>query len=147
MPLLALLAQQSPDAVQQEIKMLLRGDIPALALGIGISVAGLSAAATHFLRSSKSKGRLLLWFGLFAGLYGLRMLAGTSVIWLLFEVPAEFWRYLVAFASYLIIIPALLFGEELYGKGWRSCIRWLVWSRSASLLLSAAWDMSPSGGL
>lgn len=130
-PLLALVAEQLPDAVQQEIKMLLRGEIAPLGLGIVISVIGLSAIATHFLRGAKSKGQLLLWFGLFAGLYGLREIAGRQVTWLLFDVQAQFWRYVVAFISYVIIIPALLFFERLYGKGWRSSIRWLAWIFSA----------------
>jgi hypothetical protein len=42
------------------------------------------------------------------------------------DLPADFWVYLQAVVDYVILIPAFLFWEELYGPGWRSSTRWLV---------------------
>jgi sigma-B regulation protein RsbU (phosphoserine phosphatase) len=114
------------DPAQQQVRILLQGEIVKLVLGIIISGAGLSALAVQLIRW-KSRARLLLWFGLSASLYGLRILAETRAIESLFDAPPDFCRYSIRFISDVIIIPFLLFFEELYGNGWKSSIRWLIW--------------------
>jgi len=105
---------------------LLRGDIVAIALGVIISVIGLSAIALHLFRA-RSKNRLLLWFGLVAGLYGLRLLASTRTIQLLVDDGPPLWLHLRSAITAAIPIPCLLYTQGLYGQGWRSSVRWLVW--------------------
>ncbi len=47
-------------------------DLIAFAIAVLICAAGTAAIAGHFLRRD-SRERLLLWFGLFAAIYGVRM--------------------------------------------------------------------------
>src|SRR5215510_10200975 len=80
------------DEVQQHVKAVLREDIFAIVLGVILTVIGLTAISIHLFRG-RSQGRLLLWFGLFTGLYGLRLLASTETMSLLVDVTPVFWRY------------------------------------------------------
>src|SRR5215510_1823933 len=114
------------NAVQQQVKTLLRGDIAAIVLGVILTVIGLSAITIHLFRA-RTKNRLLLWFGLFTGLYGLRLLASTQTINLLVDVTPLFWRYLRSGITSVILIPSLLYMQGLYGRGWKSSVRWLIW--------------------
>jgi hypothetical protein len=114
------------DAVQQQVKTALRGDILAIVIGVILTVIGLSAISIHLLRT-RSQGRLLLWLGLFTGLYGVRLLASTETISLLVDVTPVFWRYLRSGITSVILIPSLLYMQGLYGRGWRSSVRWLIW--------------------
>ena len=113
----------------QQLRTLLRADIGGFVLSLLVLFIGLAAVAVHLLRR-KSKDRTLLWFGLFAGLYGLRALARRSITRALFDVPTEFWRYMDSVISDVIVTPAILFAEDIYGKGWKSGIRWLFWAQA-----------------
>lgn len=112
--------------VDQQVKDLLRGDITAIVLGVILSVIGLSALTVSCLRW-KSKDFLLLSFGLFSGLYGVRLLANRETIHLLFDAPPRLWLYLEAFITQVILIPLLLFAQAVYGRGWKSSLRGLLW--------------------
>jgi phosphoserine phosphatase RsbU/P len=131
--------EPTANVVEQQIKALLRGDIAAIALGVIISVIGLSAIALHLFRA-RSKNRLLLWFGLVAGLYGLRLLASTRTIQLLVDDGPLLWLYLRSAITAAIPIPCLLYTQGLYGQGWKSSVRWLVWIQTiyaaAAILIS-----------
>jgi len=61
--------------VDEQLRAVLGSSLASLAIGIVITSISLFAIAEHF-RRGRSKSRLLLWFGLFAGLYGVRVLAG-----------------------------------------------------------------------
>ena len=115
------------DPAQQQLRILLRGEIVNFFIAVMITGAGFAALGVHLIRW-KSRARLLFWFGLTAALYGLRLLAGTQAIQSLFDVGQDFWLYSIRFISDVIIIPCLLLFEELYGKGWKSSIRWLIWA-------------------
>jgi sigma-B regulation protein RsbU (phosphoserine phosphatase) len=99
-------------------------ELIAFAIAVIICAAGATAIAGHFLRRDRRQ-HLLLWFGLFAAIYGVRMffkqplapclgVSDSTGLW--FEVVL----------NYVILIPSLLFAEELYGTGWRSSFRWLL---------------------
>lgn len=118
--------EPSAQAVQQQVKALLRGDITAIVLGVIITVIGLSAITIHLFRAT-SKNRLLLWFGLVAGLYGARLLGATQTIRLLIDVSPPQWRYVESGITQVILIPCLLYMQGLYGRGWKSSVRWLIW--------------------
>src|SRR5262249_58788200 len=71
------------------------------------------------------RDRVLLWFGLFAAMYGVRMffkqpLAASLGI---SSGPA---LWIEVIFNYVILLPSLRFGEELYGRGWRSSFRWVL---------------------
>src|SRR5215813_4047536 len=114
------------DEVQQHVKAVLREDIFAIVLGVILTVIGLTTISIHLFRA-RSQGRLLLWFGLFTGLYGLRLLASTETMSLVVDVTPVFWRYLRSGITSVILIPSLLYMQGLYGRGWKSSVRWLIW--------------------
>ena len=95
----------------------------AFAAAVIICTTGLVATAGHLLRPRS--GRLLLWFGWFSAMYGVRMffqppLAGAI------GVPSSAGLWIDRTITYSILVPALLFIQELYGAGWRGAIRWLT---------------------
>ena len=119
----------------QDMLATLRSEFASIVLGVVISAFGLSALAGHLARP-RSRDRLLLWFGLFAGLYGVRLLLYTRTAHLLLELSPRLSEYTRSSISYVIVIPALLFGEILYGKGWKSCFRWWIWFQAAYAFLA-----------
>lgn len=99
-------------------------DLIAFAIAVVICTAGALAIAGHFLRRDSGE-RLLLWFGLFAAIYGVRMFFKQPLAAAL-DIPKQSSFWVEASLSYLILIPALLFGRELYGSGWRGLFRWTI---------------------
>jgi phosphoserine phosphatase RsbU/P len=101
----------------------IRSTLLLYGLACVISFVGACSLAAHFLRP-KPKDRILLWTALFAGIYALRMFAqpplATSIP--LFAGAAA---YVQSSLNFLILIPALLFTEELYGRGWKDSLRML----------------------
>jgi hypothetical protein len=55
----------------------LRQDLPLVILGSIVAAIGVAALVVHLSRG-QSRERVLLWFGLFASPYGLRLLTNTS---------------------------------------------------------------------
>ena len=124
----------TPD-VEVQMRSLLRTELALIVLAVVICVFALSALAIHFLRP-RSGDRLLLWFGLFAGIYGVRLMARAETVQDLFGSSAQLWAYMRASLNYVIVIPALLFGEALYGKGWKSLFRLFTCLMAAYVLLA-----------
>ena len=111
---------------EQQIQMLLRENIAGLSLSTVILIAAL-AALTLWIARSTSKERILLWFGLLALVYGLRELARNPLIDLTFATSVNTRDLIVSWGDFLILIPGMLFLEEVFGRGWQSSIRWAVW--------------------
>jgi len=74
-------------------------------------------------------------------LYGLRALPRHVITRALFDVPAEFWRYMDSVISNVIVTPIILFIEDVYGKGWKSGLRWILWAQAAWGLAAIAADV------
>jgi sigma-B regulation protein RsbU (phosphoserine phosphatase) len=96
----------------------------------------------------------LLWFGLFAGPYGVRLLTNTLQFQLSFGEPQRFWPFVSRFVELATIVPALLLFEDFYGKGWRSSVRWLIWAylifatiAFASIVTRNNPDLLPTAGI
>ncbi len=121
-----LIRMQTPDLITARLTELVRRDFPALVLGVLITASGLAALGVHALRR-RNPSRILLWFGVFALLYGVRALVKTPLSELLFDYPQDFWYYAERIIGNFILIPALLFAEQIYGKGWSSSLRALLW--------------------
>ncbi len=103
----------------------LRGDIPGIAIGI-LVLALASGALLLYRFRSRTKDPALLWFGVFAALYGFRLLARSELVPFLADpMPRVVWRYAVAAVTYAIAIPVLLFVREIF-PGWRRVLRWLL---------------------
>jgi hypothetical protein len=102
----------------------IRGSLLLYGLACVISFVGACSLAAHVLRP-KPKDRILLWTAAFAGIYALRMFSqpplAASIA--LFGGMAT---YVQSALNYLILVPALLFIEELYGRGWKGSLRVLL---------------------
>ncbi len=108
----------------------LRADIPRLVNGILLLSIGVSASLLFRLRT-RSKDPALFWFGVFAGLYGVRLAAITNFLrFTTAPLPYAVWAYLVSAITYVILLPAALFLAEIF-PAWRAAIRWLVWFQAA----------------
>ena len=92
-----------------------------LLLGAAITTVGLLAAAFSLLR--RRFDRLLLWFALFAILYGLRMGMNYQLFWALGLRPQAFQRIVIA-TGFLVPIPAFFFflRLDLLGRAGRVAV-------------------------
>lgn len=114
------------ETLQQQYQALLRADALAVFFGIVIAVSGVVALLLNLLRV-RSRTRQLLWFGIFALLYGVRLLVKTPSVQLLLGMPPRAGEYTENVITSVIVVPALLFAEDIYGRGWRSSLRGVVW--------------------
>jgi sigma-B regulation protein RsbU (phosphoserine phosphatase) len=96
-------------------------------------IVGFGSVAVGAVRWRRRQ-RAVLWFGLMAGLYGVRLLVDTAVAPLLGMTQSTRW-YLMSLISYVINVPAALFAVEVIGRGWRSS---LLWVARAAMVLAAA---------
>ncbi len=114
-------------------------DLIAFAFAAIICAGGLAALVGQFLRPSP-KDRLLLWVGLFATLYGVRLMLTIGPVAARFITPEQA-SYATTEISDVILIPAILFGEELYGPGWHGAMRWLAILAAAYAVVAIAIDL------
>jgi sigma-B regulation protein RsbU (phosphoserine phosphatase) len=105
-----------------DVTRMLRADALRLGLGPLLIAAGIAAAVAHF-RSSRREGSALPWFGLFAFLYGVRLLSRSDTFPLFFGASPVFWLYLAGAISYVIPIPAMLLLREVF-PAWRRPLTW-----------------------
>ena len=90
-----------------------------------IATLGAAAIVAYAFRR-RTHERFLLWFGLFAILYGTVLIVRNRVFRLAFGQPDEVWIPIERLVSLATIAPGLLLFEEFYGRGWKSSIRWLL---------------------
>jgi sigma-B regulation protein RsbU (phosphoserine phosphatase) len=138
---------------EEQLRSNLRQDLPLLILGSIIAAIGVAAVVVQLSRW-RSGERVLLWFGLFAGPYGLRLLANTGPFQMAFGEPQRFWPFVSRLVEFATMIPALLLFEDFYGKGWRSSVRWLIWAYVvfatigfASIVIQRRPDLLPTAGI
>jgi phosphoserine phosphatase RsbU/P len=131
----------------------LRADLPLVILGAIIAAIGFAAIVGRLFRRRRRE-RFLLWFGLFAGPYGARLLTKTLTFQLAFGQPQRFWMFVGAFVDLGVTVPALLLFQNFYGKGWRSTVRLLIWGyvvfatvAFTSIVISNRPDLFPAAGI
>ncbi len=95
-----------PGLTANDVLSALKGDSSTLLLGIAIATTGFVAAAFAAVRRKRSL--LLVYFAMFATLYGVRMCMQTATAFFLFYGSAIFSR-LSSAISYVVPIPAFLF--------------------------------------
>jgi len=76
----------------------LRADLPLVILGSIIAAIGFGAVAVQVFRHRRRE-RFLLWFGLFAGPYGTRLLTKSVTFHLAFGEPPRLWMFVGAFVD------------------------------------------------
>ena len=90
--------------------LLVREHFADVFLGTVFSFIGLAACMIAAVRR-RSASRLLVWFGLFIGLYGVRMLAHWAGVLGLF--PGSPWPDRIEIAvNYVLVVPSFLFWAE-----------------------------------
>jgi phosphoserine phosphatase RsbU/P len=107
--------------------LLVRAAITLLIASTVIVALGAAAVIVYAIRL-RHREKFLLWFGLFSILYGLVLIVRNSVFRLGFGEPLNFGVYVERLIALSTIVPGLLLFEEFYGRGWRSSLRWLLWS-------------------
>jgi len=122
-----------------DLGRMLRAD--ALNLGLGILLLGVGVAVVLAHARPLRRQRTLLWFGLFALLYGLRLLAKTSTFPLAFGLPPAFWAYASAAITYVIVVPGVLFARAAFPR-WHRPLGLTAAGLAAFALLAVASDIA-----
>ncbi|HEY7816744.1 MAG TPA: histidine kinase dimerization/phospho-acceptor domain-containing protein, partial [Vicinamibacteria bacterium] len=113
-----------------ELRGLLRADALNLALG-GLLLLG-ALVSLAFWAGARHQRASLLWLGVFALLYGFRLLARTTTFRLCFDVDPSLWDYADAAITYVIPLPIILFARTL-APGWRR-----FWTLGAVVMVAFA---------
>jgi hypothetical protein len=95
------------------------------AIGTTLLALGAASMVAWSLRRRRAE-RVLLFFGLWCGLYGARLIAEQSSIVEAIGGSERLWHYVVAFVTYTINVPIGWFLEGLIGVGWKGSVR-RVW--------------------
>jgi sigma-B regulation protein RsbU (phosphoserine phosphatase) len=97
-------------------------DVAAVVIG-SLFVAIGAAAAAVALSARPRTNRSAAWFAVFCVLYGLRLLASSDLIQVVTHRSETFARYVDAYVTYTILLPATLFVESLVGPGRHALLR------------------------
>jgi len=115
----------SLDSVIFLLRSELRWEFFNLAVGIALLAVALSALALFFFRR-RMREFTLLYFGLFAMLFALRLLAVRPSVRSLFDESREFWAYFDWMITCTIALPLSLFLLQVVGEDFKAFFRWLV---------------------
>ncbi len=99
------------------------------AIGCTMLALGLASVFAWTLRRPRAE-RVLLWFGVWCGLYGARLITEQGAFLAPIGGATRAWGYFGAFATYAINVPLALFIEALIGAGWKQSTR-RVWQMLA----------------
>ena len=97
---------------REQVIAALRADAPAVVLGILILGVSLGAFWLYFVRR-KPRDPAILWFALFALLYGVRELLEADTVRLAGGISDRAWAHTASLITYAIIIPSLSFIREV----------------------------------
>jgi sigma-B regulation protein RsbU (phosphoserine phosphatase) len=99
------------------VRDMLRADALALALGTGLAAAGLVALVVSGL--TRRRFAAPMWLGVFALLYGMRLLIRTDTFRVAAGGSPAVWDYAEAAITYVVPIPLLLF-SPVVAPEWRA---------------------------
>lgn len=103
--------------------VVLQSDLFPLAVGLVATLAGF-AAGILFLIQRRQRDLPLLYFGMMAAMYGLRVLANTATA--SYFAPAGLQKWVIWFVTGFILIPFVLFFGDLLTPSRRRPRRWGV---------------------
>jgi sigma-B regulation protein RsbU (phosphoserine phosphatase) len=91
---------------------------------------GITALVVYARAALRRTEPSLLWFGVFALLYSLRLMARTETVRLFFGLPTAFWLYLSSSLTYMMPLPILLYLRATFPQ-WRRPLGWAALSMAA----------------
>jgi sigma-B regulation protein RsbU (phosphoserine phosphatase) len=103
----------------------LRWQVTAIAIGAVLLSFGLAGMILFFFRP-KISDHSLVFFSLFALLYGIRLIFRQTFFQSLVPVPTKFWNYCDLVIDNFIAVPLTLFLIEIVPTRWRAALRWLL---------------------
>ncbi len=117
----------------------LLAELPYLLLGTVILVAGVTTASFSVLRV---KDRTLIYLGVFASLYGVRLLVINGIFRSALRIPEDVSEWCSAVITYTILIPGGLLVRMLIGSGWRNSVTWVVRLTIVFAPVAIAWAVA-----
>ena len=118
-------AEDVPRALIRAATLPLHGDLEDVLLGVILIVIGIASIVISRIRRGANTDALL-WFGIFATLYGLRLVVDGYTL-LLLGASTQSVNYAESWISYVISVPGWMLARKLIGDGWKSSLRWQVW--------------------
>jgi sigma-B regulation protein RsbU (phosphoserine phosphatase) len=103
----------------------LRADAPAVLLGVLILIAGAMSSLLFALRP-RPRDSALLYFGIAASMYGLRLIATTRLVRQAFSGTDAVWDWIIWVVSHTIFIPFTIFFINTVAPQWRRASAWIV---------------------
>jgi len=116
-------------------------DLLGAMLGMLFLTLGLAAGAAAALRSARHD-RTLLWFSVFAFLYGLRLIARSEIVQTVTPVSTAAWNVADDLITYVILVVAALLASAALGAGWRNVLRYVWMVDLAGALVAIAWAVA-----
>ncbi|RPJ62511.1 MAG: hypothetical protein EHM23_03080 [Acidobacteria bacterium] len=114
----------------------LRAELPYLLLATIVLAAGMATTAFSVV---KLKDKALLYFGLFASLYGVRLLIINGIFRSALDIQPSVSQWCAALITYTILVPGALMVRILIGPGWRNLATWVLRTAVAFAPCAIAW--------
>jgi phosphoserine phosphatase RsbU/P len=116
-------------------------DLIGAMLGALFLALGMAAGAAAAFRARRGD-RGLLWFGIFTGLYGVRLIARSHAVQTEFLLSAVGARAIIDGITYIILVPAALLAASALQSGPRDLLG-LVWRANlACAVMAIGWDVA-----
>jgi phosphoserine phosphatase RsbU/P len=122
-----------------EVRTMLRADALGLALGMALGVIGLVTLGVSVL--VRRRANTPVWLGLFALLYGVRLLVRTDTFRVAVDVAPAMLRYADAAITYAIPVPLLLVIARGIAPEWRRLSTRLAYGVTTFALIAIASDV------
>jgi phosphoserine phosphatase RsbU/P len=137
--LLVFLVPQRRCTLGDQTLSLLRGQLGYIILGTVFLFFGLTACAIAAIRQ-RTEVRVLIWWGIWSGMYGARLLAQTPAVIAALPRSLQIGAPYVSNAiTYLLVVAALLAWSELIVGKMRLLIQIMVFPASAIAIAAIGW--------
>ena len=120
--------------------MISAADFAGAMLGMLFLTLGLAAGAAAALRTVRHD-RTLLWFGVFAFLYGLRLIARSDVIQAFDLFSKGTWNAAADTITYVILVVGALLASAALAGGRRGVLRYVWMLDLVGACVAVAWDI------
>jgi hypothetical protein len=121
-----------------DVRTMLRADALQLALGTALSAIGLLTLGLSAVVRRREAGPP--WIGLFALLYGVRLLIRTDTFRAALDVTPSVLRYGEAALNYVIPVPLLLVISRIIDSEWRRMLTRLAYGVTAFAVAAVTSD-------